>query len=281
MYDADGGAPFERASRTRDGIAIWTRASSASAAKEILAEVTFPDTPRDALWRAVCDVERYREFVPFVKRCDVVRRSTIVSGAPTGASAAWVYNEVKPPVASARDYTIKIESTTSPDASVPHVSSWSVDDSEGPGPRRGIVRLTQNSGRWELRSAGRDGRGTALTYRVLTDPGASLPGWLIDIANQNSVPDVLRAFKKRAESGLYEREDFERENAAKLAFRGVGWGASRSWRGVGDALASAFPGSEGIGIGIGIGIGTPEWLSARGVMAKASAAFEGLGAKTA
>ena len=68
---------------------------------------------------------------------------------------------------------------------------------------------------------------------------------------------------------------------SEMCIRDSGWGASRSWRGVGDALASAFPGSEGIGIGIGIGIGTPEGLSARGVMAKASAAFEGLGAKTA
>ena len=62
--------------------------------------------------------------------------------------------------------------------------------------KRGTIRLIQNKGSWELKEAA-GGEGTALRYRILTDPGAALPGWLIDIANQSSVPDVLRAFHKR------------------------------------------------------------------------------------
>jgi hypothetical protein len=42
---------------------------------------------------------------------------------------------------------------------------------------------------------------------VLTDPGTALPGFLVDLANQSSVPDVMRAFNARAMCGIYERED--------------------------------------------------------------------------
>ena len=46
-----------------------------------------------------------------------------------------------------------------------------------------------------------------MTYRALADPGPGVAGWLVDVANKRSVPDVLRAFEKRARSGVYEAED--------------------------------------------------------------------------
>ena len=49
------------------------------------------------------------------------------------------------------------------------------------------------------------------------DPGAALPGWLVDVANKTSVPDVLRAFAKRAVDGTYERDDAEEAAAAAKA----------------------------------------------------------------
>jgi hypothetical protein len=67
----DGSHPFEKATETRDGITVWTRMAPGVAVKEVLAEITFPHTHRDKLWRAVNDVDRYKEFVPFVKKCEV------------------------------------------------------------------------------------------------------------------------------------------------------------------------------------------------------------------
>ena len=49
----------------------------------------------------------------------------------------------------------------------------------------------------------------------LTDPGAGVPGWLVDVANKTSVPDVLRAFAGRATSGLYEEEATRRDDEAR------------------------------------------------------------------
>ena len=122
LYDGTG-PPYEKAVETRDGIVVWTRASPGVPVKEVLAEITFHKTPREKLWRAISDVDRYGEFVPFVRKCEVVKRD---------AKYSWVYNVVKPPVASPRDYTIKIESTPAKSNNQPHVSSWTIDNEPGP-----------------------------------------------------------------------------------------------------------------------------------------------------
>lgn len=91
------------------------------------------------------------------------------------ARFTWVYNVVKPPVASPRDYTIKIESKSGRSGAQAHVSSWTIDNEPGPREKSGTIRLIQNRGEWELKETG-GGAGTALRYRILTDPGATLPG---------------------------------------------------------------------------------------------------------
>ena len=134
----------------------------------------------------------------------------------------WVYNVVKAPVVGPRDFVIKIESAPrGADGSM--TCAWHVpDDGVGPPALSGHVRLLKNSGGWELREASAGG-GVAVRYRVLTDPGTALPGFLVDLANQSSVPDVMRAFNARATSGVYEREDA----AAAAARTGAGSGSSR------------------------------------------------------
>ena len=228
LVDADGGEPFEKTHETDDGIVVWMRASgdASCAAKEVMAVATFRDCTAARFRRAVLDAERYAEFVPFVQTSFAVESATrdvkietsdTASGARDARDArgvrdvVWTYNRVKLPFASARDYSIKIvsspiayDSDDSDDACV-FVSSWTEDDSVGPAPRKGVVRLRRNRGSWRVADAA-DG-GVAVTYRALADPGPGVPGWLVDVANKRSVPDVLRAFERRARSGVYEAED--------------------------------------------------------------------------
>ena len=224
LVDADGGEPFEKMHETKDGIVVWMRASDdkSCAAKEVMAVATFRECTATQFWRAVRDVERYAEFVPFVKTSFAVKKTLSLSTMPNRANESesshahdvvWAYNRVKPPVASARDYCIKIVSDIVSDdiadfhdfsSSNVFVASWEVDELEGPRPCKGVVRLRRNRGSWRVADDARGG--VAVTYRVLTDPGAGVPGWLVDVANKTSVPDVLRAFAERATSGLYEEE---------------------------------------------------------------------------
>ena len=69
------------------------------------------------------------------------------------------------------------------------------------------MRITQNKGSWTISPLNKSSNGVKVTYSLLTDPGASLPPMLIDAANKKTVPDVLRAFAKRAGSGVYDVED--------------------------------------------------------------------------
>ena len=142
LYDADGGDPFQKVTETRDGIVVWMRASPdpSCAVKEVLAEAVFPGVTRDAFWRAVGDVERYAEFVPFVKESRVVRRDALTGDV-------WVYNTVKPPVASARDYTIRVSPRTAANADAPHRSSWAADPRGDPDRERAPFVSRRTAGR--------------------------------------------------------------------------------------------------------------------------------------
>ena len=241
LVDADGGEPFEKTHETDDGIVVWMRASddASCAAKEVMAVATFRDCTAARFRRAVLDAERYAEFVPFVQTsfAVAVERTSLDVKIETNANAndandasadanadanagvrdgvhpdvVWVYNRVKLPFVSARDYSIKIVSSTrahthaGSDETCVFVSTWTEDTSVGPAPKKGVVRLRRNRGSWRVADAA-DG-GVAVTYRALADPGPGVPGWLVDVANKRSVPDVLRAFEKRARSGVYEAED--------------------------------------------------------------------------
>ena len=106
--------------------------------------------------------------------------------------------------------------------------SWHVPD-DGVGPRRAEwARQAPQEQRRVGAEGGGGGGGVAVRYRVLTDPGTALPGFLVDLANQSSVPDVMRAFNARATSGVYEREDAAAAAAGSVS-RDLDRGFSPGW----------------------------------------------------
>ena len=257
LVDADGGEPFEKTHETDDGIVVWMRASNdaSCAAKEVMAVATFRDCTAARFRRAVLDAERYAEFVPFVQTsfAVAVERTPNVkietnanandandahdanadANAGVHPDVVWVYNRVKLPFVSARDYSIKIVSSTRAhthagyDDTCVFVSTWTEDTSVGPAPKKGVVRLRRNRGSWRVADAADGKGGVAVTYRALADPGPGVPGWLVDVANKRSVPDVLRAFERRARSGVYEAEDeanVNSRNARKAGNARFFWG---------------------------------------------------------
>ena len=152
MYDASGGEPFEMCAKTRDGIAVWTRRQPGANVKEILAEVTWEGVPRETLWRAVNDLDRYHEFVPFVTHHNVLRRE---------GGHAWAYGVVSAPLVRNCDYTIKIKSTEGGQGA--WIATWDMDNAHGPRPKFRHIRLAANRGSWELRRVSASGAHDAVT----------------------------------------------------------------------------------------------------------------------
>jgi hypothetical protein len=58
-----------------------------------------------------------------------------------------------------------------------------------------VVRVTVNEGSWLLEPLDGGAR-TRATYRLLTDPGGSVPGFAADLANREALPGVLQAVRR-------------------------------------------------------------------------------------
>lgn len=189
--------------RGRDGVELWTRPAPASAGaragtREVMAECSFDDVTRRALWEAICDLERYAEFVPYVRASRVVA---------TRGRRTWNHATVRAPVAGDRDYTIEIEDLSDARAGV-NAGRWRTTREHEPKLPPGRARMRCNCGSWELRDDP-SGRGVRVRYTLITDPGKGVPGWLLT-QTPRTVPDVLRAFRERARSGRSARRDAAR-----------------------------------------------------------------------
>ena len=56
-----------------------------------------------------------------------------------------------------------------------------------------------NLGSWEVEQYGEK---TKLTYRVCTDPGGKIPKWIVKMANQKVLPQMLTDFEKYAKTNI-------------------------------------------------------------------------------
>ena len=213
---------FKKQTTTKDGIEVWTREdpdARENPIKEIRATVTYEDVSPLNFWRAVADLDEYANFVPYVGKHKVLKtRGKLTDGSAT----FYVYGVVTAPVVKNRDYTIRIE--TKNNRKKGFESRWTLDtENVGPKPKKGVVRLLANDGGWTIQPSkkNRDGSltadGVSVTYEILTDPGSNIPGWLIDKVNRASVPDVLRAMRKRALSGESSHILPDREERSKMA----------------------------------------------------------------
>ena len=221
---------FARQTTTKDGIEVWTRENQNTSTKdscdnpikEIRATVTYEDVSPINFWRAVADLDEYAQFVPYVGKHKVLKtRGKLADGSAT----FYVYGVVTAPVVKNRDYTIRIE--TKNNRKKGFESRWTLDtENVGPKPKKGVVRLLANDGGWTIQPSkkNREGsltaNGVSVTYEILTDPGSNIPGWLIDKVNRASVPDVLRAMRKRALSGESSHILPDREEKRKLVMGG-------------------------------------------------------------
>ena len=192
----DEGGEWTLARTTKDGIKVWTRPAAKSfgardCVKEIYAECVFRGVSRRAYWNAICDLERYGEFVPYVSTSRVLGKS----GART-----WCHAEIKMPMLKDRAYTIVIDDTSERGV---NSGRWRTTREREPPLRQGLARMRANCGSWELRDCEDGSRGVRIRYSLVTDPGIDVPGFLLS-QTPKTVPESLRAFRDRAKSGASE-----------------------------------------------------------------------------
>lgn len=168
-----------------DGITVWEREIPNSDIRAVKAEMIM-EAPAKRVWEVLNNREDYPEFMPYVEEVRLLERNE---------QAAIVYQRIDPPLISDRDYTIRVEADTDRREGR-YQRCWRIANARGPDKREDIVRIRRSNGCWKLQRLSENR--TRVRYRVHTDPGGSIPSWLVNQANSNSVPDLLRAVEKRA-----------------------------------------------------------------------------------
>lgn len=185
----DSGPAWTKAAET-DGITVLTRDKPGTEVKELKALGTI-DAPPEAVWKVIRDYPNYKGRMPYTEAADVV-------ATEDGGKVTWFYSRIAAPFVAKRDYTLKIiDESDWKDGQGFLRSSWVIATDKGPAPMKDVVRLKINDGFWLLEPKD-GGKKTQVTYYLFTDPGGSIPKFLVNSANSGAVPDVFRAIRKHA-----------------------------------------------------------------------------------
>jgi len=169
----------------RDGIAIDCRAVEGVSTRELRATTHSPLSPAAiiaTLWRH----DEYIQFVPYLKRLDVLRDDGDVK---------LIYEQIHVPLVRDRDVTLRVTRTFSLADGRYEVASIAVPG-EGPPESGDCVRVRSSTSLWRLAPAA-DG-GTAVTYSIRTDAGGLLPAWVVSAAQKDATAKFVRAMLDRA-----------------------------------------------------------------------------------
>lgn len=180
---ADTGAGW-RPVADRDGVQVFRRAGSGGI-DALRAEGRIASPPA-VLRDVLLDAGRYQEFMPYTKESRLLEAR---------AGFRLSYQRVSLPLVSERDYVIALECIGLAGAAGYRLEWTARADGRAP-VRDGVVRVTRNHGEWELRSDGPSA--TYARYFLETDPGGSLPAFVVNIANTRAVPEVFAAVAARA-----------------------------------------------------------------------------------
>jgi hypothetical protein len=142
-------------------------------------------------WRVAAAVwaERDGEFARKSSKKRVILRET--------ADERVVYEHVRTPVVSDRDYTVRLRRTGDGRTAPFHLDFTLANDS-GPPPEHGVVRLPRLHGTWSVVPAG-DG-GCDIVYVVHSEPGGGVPAFLVRGAFIDAARDLVYEVLRWADS---------------------------------------------------------------------------------
>lgn len=170
----------------QDGIVVESRTTSEAGVREVRATAHSP-LPPSAIMATIWRHDEYVQFVPYLKRLDVLRDD---------GDSKLIYEQIRVPVAKDRDLTVRVTRTFSAATGTYEIASVAAPD-EGPPPTDEYVRVRTSVAGWRLAPATEGG--TAVTYTIRTDAGGLVPGWIVDAAQRNVTVKILRAMLDRAQ----------------------------------------------------------------------------------
>ncbi len=162
-----------------DGVVVFRRDRSDSPLGEFKATGMIDASPEE-VWKVLIRFTDYKRITPFAERTEIRK-------VEDGGKSTHLYVLTNPPMISRRDYTVRYHDESEPEA---RLLKWELSG-EGPPVVDGVVRVPHFEGYWRLES--RDGgKKTFATCYLFSDPGGSLPAWLVNKLAGGGLRDFFR-----------------------------------------------------------------------------------------
>lgn len=176
----------------KEGIKIYTSIVPDSKVKAIKVECEL-NTTTAQLVALLMDVKATPDWVYHTKSCVLLKQ--------VSPSELYYYSEINLPwPATNRDFVVHLTATENPDTKVVTVAGPAV-----PGfvpVKKGIVRVDNSSGEWIITPTGPEQ--VKVEYTIHTDPGGSLPSWLVNMFATEGPLQIFRSLKIQLQKPAYK-----------------------------------------------------------------------------
>ena len=181
-------APWARVGE-HDGIVVERHEVAGTHLHEVRVSTHSPLPPAAILatrWRQ----QDFPQFVPYVDRVDVLEDD---------GDTKLFYEQLSIPLVRDRDVVLRAVRHVDATTGAAEVVTRAVTDA-GPPERRDHVRVRTSESRWELAPTA-DG-GSDVRYTIRTDVGGFLPSFVVNAAQRDATPKMVRAILDRAGRGI-------------------------------------------------------------------------------
>lgn len=168
-----------------DGIVVERREVAGTHLHEVRASTHSP-LPPAAILATLWTQQDFPRFVPYVDRVDVLEDD---------GDTKLFYEQLSIPLVRDRDVVLRAVRRVDATTGASEVVTRAVTD-EGPPERRDHVRVRTSESHWELAPTG-DG-GCDVRYTIRTDVGGFLPAFVVNAAQRDATPKMMRAILDRA-----------------------------------------------------------------------------------
>jgi hypothetical protein len=179
-------------------VAVSVTAVAGTDVKELRATGTVAASP-EVVRAVIVDVERYASFMPYVAE------SRIVAGGTGGDVLNYQRLSFGIPFVSDRHYVIRLTERRyvgGGDRAAYRIA-WRLERSVPLPSVPSVIAVEQNDGYWDLKPASPAAEATVVAYCVFTDPGGSLPKWIVGQANRDAIPRLFDAVRSAVNDPRY------------------------------------------------------------------------------
>jgi hypothetical protein len=181
--------------RQAGGIRSWRRELKGTSLVEFRARGTV-EAPLFAVAAVIRAADRAAEWMESCNGAGILEWRS---------ATRWIsYNRTQSPAFFIRDRDVVLENTVEllPDRKALHITFRRVEHAAAP-PVAGVVRIPELDGHWRLTAISAES--TEVEYQVHTDPGGTLPRWLVNWASESLPAQTLQNLRREVGAAGFEK----------------------------------------------------------------------------